>query len=440
MKSLRLIIFVAAAMMLAVACTSEVDDKFDQPASQRIEAGVAETRQLLESAQDGWMMYYYGNTDYGGYNVYCKFKDSQAMVQSEFFGSASETSHYSVVQSAGVLLSFDGYNEIFHFFSDPSLEKYGSIADNFGINGKAFGGDLEFRVLAATADSVVLEGKKHQSKVVMVPVQPSFDWDSYLEKINGIEESMFSANYVLTNGTDTVLTVQPSGRVLVGTDKMGNAHEMPYVVTENGFRLYKAFTVDGVTLTGFQYADGDSYADFSGNGATLSMVIPPINEQFAAGAWDVSFSSLGTLGQAYWTKGKTYSDAAGEEMYKAVIGNYMFSSTYGRNFGLTFASAAGPSAYYGTLGMRYELSGDDEITLSYASDLNVLNGNYYMTYLGYAYIVYPFCYTGVTRTFKLSTDNVKNPSYVVMTDVDDARNVIKVTKVVGQPQSWPFDH
>lgn len=433
-------IFAAAAMMLSVACTPEVDDKFDQPASQRIETGVAETRQLLESAQDGWMMYYYGNTDYGGYNVYCKFKDSQVTVQSEFFGSASETSHYSVVQSAGVLLSFDGYNEIFHFFSAPSLEKYGSIADNFGINGKAFGGDLEFRVLVATADSVVLEGKKHQSKIVMVPVQPTFDWDAYLETVNGIEESMYSANYILTNGADTVLTVQPSGRMLVGTDKEGNAHEMPYVVTENGFKLYKAFTVGGVTLTGFQYADGDSYADFSGNGAMLSMVIPPINEQFVAGAWDVSFSTLGTLGQAYWTKGKTYSDAAGEEMYKAVIGTYMFSSTYGRNFGLTFASAAGSSAYYGTLGMRYELSGDDEITLSYASDLNVLNGNYYMSYLGYAYIVYPFCYTNVTRTFKLSTDNVKNPSYIVMTDVDEARNVIKVTKVVGQPQSWPFDH
>lgn len=69
-------IFAMAAMLLSVACTPEVDDKFDQPASQRVEAALAETRQLLEDAPNGWIMYYYGNTDFGGYNVHCKFNDS----------------------------------------------------------------------------------------------------------------------------------------------------------------------------------------------------------------------------------------------------------------------------------------------------------------------------------------------------------------------------
>lgn len=431
-------IFAMAAMLLSVACTPEVDDKFDQPASQRVEAALAETRQLLEDAPNGWIMYYYGNTDFGGYNVHCKFNDSQVTVRSEFFGAASETSHYSLMQSSGVLLSFDGYNEIFHFFSDPSLEKYGSIANDFGINGKAFGGDLEFRVLAATPDSVVLQGKKHQSRVVMVPAPDSFDWEAYMAAVNKVEEGMFYANYVVTNGADTLLEAQPDGRMLVGTDKEGMAHEMPYVVTDKGLRLYKPVVVEGVTLTGFQNAEGDSYADFSGNGAMLTKVDPPLNEQLVTGAWNVSLGNLGVFGQAYWNKAKEYSDAAGEEMYLAVFGTYMFSSTYGRNFGLTFASAVDGGAYYGTLVMDCQLVGKDEITLSYTGKQNVLNGNYYMNNVGYAYVLYPFCYTSVSRTFKLTADNPKAPSYIVMTDVAEPRNVIKVTKVSGSPQTWPY--
>lgn len=45
-----------------------------------------------------------------------------------------------------------------HFFSDPANP------DGIGDNGKGMEGDLELRVLTATADSVVMLGKKRGTK------------------------------------------------------------------------------------------------------------------------------------------------------------------------------------------------------------------------------------------------------------------------------------
>lgn len=136
--------------LLVAACTPEVDDKFDNSSAERATMSQAETQKILESQTNGWIMHMYGTLTYGGFNVYCNFKDSKVTVASEFYGpEETATSHYKLEQSSGTVLSFDEYNPIFHYFSDPSITDFGSL-------GKGFNGDLEFRVLSASADSVVL--------------------------------------------------------------------------------------------------------------------------------------------------------------------------------------------------------------------------------------------------------------------------------------------
>ena len=73
------------------------------------------------------------NQAFGGYNVLLKFgTDGKVTVASELYGaSQTATSLFSVKQSAGIVLSFDTYNTIFHLFSDP--------ADPTGAGGKGYG-------------------------------------------------------------------------------------------------------------------------------------------------------------------------------------------------------------------------------------------------------------------------------------------------------------
>lgn len=434
--------FLLIASLLAFAfssCTSDVDDVFDSSSADRISQGISETQNILESATDGWIMEYYGNTSYGGYNVYVKFKDSQATVQSEMFGTGATTSHYSVKQSQGLLLSFDEYNEVFHFFSDPNLHKYGTgVANNYGSNGRAFEGDFEFRIISESTDSLVLEGKKHGSKVIMRKAESGFSWDNFLDEVDNVESKMYSPYYIISNGSDNVLTVLPTTghRVLEGTDSEGNTYDMPYIVTTEGLKLYSPLTVGGTTITGFKASDDGVYTDDADSNVKLAKAAMPLSMQVAQLAWNVSYSGLSPdYGQYFWSN--SYAYGYGEEMQYAIFGSYQFSSSYGKNFGLTFASYDGENSWWGTMALTYTLKSDDEITLSYP-DANILNGDYYLQNYGYDYIIYPFAYSGVDRTFKLTCDDPSNPSYILMTDEDDPTNTIRLTKMGTTPQQWPF--
>ena len=82
---------------------------FDKSASERIADAIKNDTEILTAPANGWVMYYYGNKNYGGYNVLCKFnKDNTVVVASEIYAkSQTAASHYKVEQSAGVVLSFD---------------------------------------------------------------------------------------------------------------------------------------------------------------------------------------------------------------------------------------------------------------------------------------------------------------------------------------------
>lgn len=419
----------AAVALLVAACTPEVDDVFDKPSAERITESMSTTRQILESQSNGWIMHYYGNISYGGYNVYCKFANNKVTVASEFFGPDSTyTSHYKLEQSSGALLSFDEYNPIFHYFSDPSNEDFGTL-------GKGFNGDLEFRVLSASADSVVLLGKKHEERIVMTPLQQG-SWADYYNKVFQVADSMATYNnYALIVDNDT-MNASLSYNYLTVTDKAtGEDTNMPFTITPSGYELYKPITFRGKTITGFSYADGGNWVNPADKSVKLIPIIPPINEQFVLGAWNVALSGMSSYGQGYWNYSlNNYQVPYGEETRYAILGNYEFSTSYGKNFGLSFGSYDGSSTWWGTLAMNYKLIGKDEVELTYVAANNVLNGNYYVQYYGYANIVYPFAWT-TPRRFKLTTDDLKHPSYIILTDENEPKNVIKVTNRI---KAWPF--
>ncbi len=422
MKKILNILFVLAFTAVYTSCTSEVDDVFDKSSAQRIQETLQTDKQLLTSAKNGWLVSYYGNTTYGGYNLYLDFKDDHVTVRNEVYGTASATSHFKLEQSAGAILSFDEYNELFHFFSNPANPA------GIGSNGKGMEGDLEFRILSASADSIVMSGKKHGSKVVMKAAADDFNWESYINTIQEIENYYDFSRYSFIVGDKEFATSSTRYRCLnvtkpVDGDKV--TVSVPYIITEKGMEFYKPLELDSKTITGISYSKGaaleEGWATLNDPTIKLVPVAMPLNQQFLSKNWYITNSNLGAYAQKYWKTVKTAEESIGESLYAA-----WFGLNSENRFGFNFSSTDGSKRYNGILYFSYTLTGNDTITLNFSGTADS-NGQWYYKNAKFQYAIYPFGYnSSQPRTFKIETDNLYNPSYLVLIDQDQADNIIKL--------------
>ena len=156
-------LFFAVVMALAMqSCLHDNDTTFDLPAAQRIDKSVEDYTQILESADNGWVLQYYAgkNYSYGGYTLLLKFKNGHVTAMGDVLDPEEQaTSEYAVVKDQGPMLSFNVYNKVIHPLAEPWLGNPDGVQ-----------GDYEFSILNANADSVVLQGRKWKNKMVLTPM------------------------------------------------------------------------------------------------------------------------------------------------------------------------------------------------------------------------------------------------------------------------------
>lgn len=419
-------LFCLVAAMMASACTHEEEDLFDSSSADRADATIKAYTDILTGAENGWLMEYYPEMQqkYGGYNTLVKFdNEGKVTVSSDVYEATDAvTSLYSVKQSAGVMLSFDTYNEIFHFYSDPS--------DPSGLGGAGYGmeGDYDFLILEATPEKVVVKGKKSGNVAVMTPVSGS--WEDYITEIQAKEEAMSSNKYTMTVG-DLEILVRKSQRTFSLSYEV-NGEEMSqtiaYIVTPAGMKFYAPVNVNGIEFADLIYdASTDTFTS-STTGVTMAKIPPAINEVFVEGDWFIAYSKLGVFAKSYFDKVKEKEDELGEVLQYAFMGT-MFSET--GQFGFNFIS----SGYRGILYFNYRLVGDNQIALQFAMDGDN-NGIWYHNSGGMAYALMPFGYSAECL-FTLTTDDAKNPSYITLTE--DANPLNVMTLSVAQI-SLPFEN
>lgn len=419
----------ALAALLVTACTPEVEDKFDQSSAKRAEEAITQTQQLLTSNKAGWVMHYYGRLDLGGYNLLCQFDGDKVTVSDE--DNKSATSHYKLEQSAGTVLSFDEYNAVFHYYSDPSVTDF---SNDGKPDGKGFNGDLEFRVLSTSADSIVMEGKKHGDRIVMVPMEPNLAWKDYLDKTFAVADSMADYNnFGIVVDHDT-LAATLDYRCLTVTDKEGKDFSVPFCVTPKGYTLYEPLSINGKTIKAFDYNGGSEWKDPDNANVALIPVVYPLNKQLVSNLWYFKYSGLSASAQAYWNISYAIQKKYQEDTRYLILGNYETNWLYGKNYGLSFSHVYGNTHYEGTLTIDYKLKGEDEVTMTYVPKRNVPNASWYIRNYRYDAIIYPIA-TEEGRTFKLSCDNPRHPTQITMTDENDPTNVITVYQ---EFVSWPF--
>jgi hypothetical protein len=270
----RIYLAIIILPLLFTRCVPEVEDIFDSPASERLAAKQKEIRSLLVSAENGWLVDYYMNkagsnngtkTDPGGYAMHVTFHvDGTADVASErethVAAGVVATSGYDILTDQSVVLSFNDYNQVLHYFSEPK-----GSSDVTGL-----GGDYEFVVVENTNDVIEMTGKKWGRRIVMRRCDPTFDFLAYIRDVE-VTADLVSAfgMFAFQEDDETLFTTTVVERVfnatttvINGTDTTEVTTKLPYIVTPGGIRLYTPYVNDknGRVMENFTWdATNDKY-------------------------------------------------------------------------------------------------------------------------------------------------------------------------------------
>lgn len=273
MKKLYNLWLMAVTLLLTVACTSEVDDVFDQTAGNRIDQAIAEYQTVLRSASNGWVLNYYPSPtqEYGGYTLLVRFHDNgMADVSCELFQADKVCSgSYNVENSAGPMLTFNTYNEVFHFFTEPAN------ALGIGDNGKGMEGDSDFLIVKCTNDEVILEGKKTDNRMVMRPLPAGTNWANYLQSIKQITREAYPAAYEVNIDNQLMYKVIQRYRKFILTNADGSTVELPFHYTPEGIRFSEDLSLATLKVKDLQW--NQEKMNFSNEHVTIQATALPKN-------------------------------------------------------------------------------------------------------------------------------------------------------------------
>ena len=406
MKKTYRLLFALTALVFTASCTPEVEDAFDKPSPDRIAEAISETKDILTAAPNGWKMAYQGSGGFGGFNILCKFDKEDNVFCEEESDHAKATSHYTVQQGQGVLLSFDSFNAALHKYSDPVGKINGKAV---GKDGKGFQGDFEFRVMSCTKDSIVLEGRKHGDRVVMTPMPEDLTWDSFFTQIATVASGMSSERYNIIIDKDT-LPARMNLHTLHTTDKNGKGVAIPFIYTPQGIEVLKGDSLNGRKLTAFTYSTDDKWVDPNDKGVMLSpRDITPL-EAFFSDNWTINVGYSSTAEMNIWKAAAAY--AASKNMEIVTV---FFSTTPGF---LSLSSYVGDD--WGNLRTLYSTSGKNQITIkgfrpNPKGTANERNGAVYYNQYKLKDIANTFLVNGQATDYTLSIDDPKHPLWLRMT-------------------------
>lgn len=308
MKKFFTYMILAATTLLSQSCLFEDKELFEDSAAQRLDKATAETRELLESSPNGWLLEYYLGSEYshGGFNFLVRFENGKASVSGEIASPVTwvETSSYGIVRDQGIVISFDTYNPIFHHLCEPQQSQ---------VDG--YEGDFELVVLSMDNDKIEVKGKKWGNHMTLTRMPEDKTWEETLNEIKEISDNIFFSYNGEFNGKKVIVELDQDNHIGMYWDEEENGEEAkegssdeeggkeeayePFIYTAEGLKTRTPFEFGGCAFQRFKY-DADTQ--------TLTSVENP------------SFSIKAKLPEGY----KTFS-----EVDEIINGKFRMSWYYG---------------------------------------------------------------------------------------------------------------
>lgn len=439
MKKIFFYIMFAVAGLSLQSCLHDDDEIFDKSAAERINEAVANAKEVLTSSQEGWVMHYYVGQEYayGGLNLAMKFTDGKVQMYNETAQNSdgsykSVVSTYKITRDQGPVLAFDTYNDLLHVYGDP--------AGSGPTDVDGWEADYEFVIMNISEDqnTITLQGKKFHNTIVLERLtRPVAE---YFDAATKMAESLTNAGVLAYTVGDKKAKFYPgsSEYSVKYVDDKGEAASLtvPYTSTDKGILFNEPIELFGDTLKGINTKDTATVNGVltantivaSNDESKIFSLSKDLNDIFQANNWYLAMSNMGEVAGPGL---QSFIDGCKESEGEVV--NTCYIGTYSGNYGFYFLS--GRFKGMATFAVDAPISEPDVITFDfngYDSTFGFSNGEYYATYCNFG-----DAYTPFLSTFKLSADDVNNPTVMTLTDQNNAKNVIKLVK---EPVLVPGEH
>lgn len=426
MKKIYFYIMLAVAGLSLQSCLHDNDEVFDKSAAERINEAVEHVKTVLTSSEKGWVLHYYAGREYayGGLNLAMKFTEGKVTMYNQTAQNAdgsymSAVSTYKMTRDQGPVLAFDTYNDLLHVYGDPAGGNAPTDVDGWEA-------DYEFVVMSVSDDenTIVLQGKKFGNRMVLERLDR--DIEDYFAASDKMSECATSNILALTVG-DKKAKFYP-GDVAYEVKYVNDEGEVetldvPYVSTDKGVIFNEPVelfgeTIEGINLTDTATVDGVLTAGgfvYSNDASKSLAVSKDLSDIFQAGNWYLAQSNMGEVaGPGFKSFVDECLDGEGE------VVTYCYVGSYNGNYGLYFLSA---QRYWGVGGFVVDAPFDEPDVITFSEGVGTGNDVYYSNYCNFGDAKAPFY-----NTFKLTTDDVDNPTEFTLTDVNNPKNVIKLVK------------
>lgn len=435
MKKIFFYIMFAVAGLSLQSCLHDDDEIFDKPAAERINEAVANAKEVLTSSQEGWVMHYYVGREYayGGLNLAMKFTDGKVQMYNETAKKSdgsyiSAVSTYKITRDQGPVLAFDTYNDLLHVYGDP--------AGSGPTDVDGWEADYEFVIMNISEDqnTITLQGKKFNNTIVLERLNRPVA--EYFDAATKMAESLTNAGILAYTVGDKKAKFYPgsSEYSVKYVDDKGEVASLsvPFTSTDKGVLFNEPIELFGDTLKGINAKDTATVNDVltantivaSNDDSKTFSLSKDLSDIFQAGNWYLALSNMGEVaGPGLQSFIDGCKDSEGEDL------SYCYIGTYKGNYGFYFLSGG---RYYGvaTFAVDAPINEPDVITFDFNGYVN--NATYYAFFCNFEDAYKPFL-----TTFKLSPDDVNNPTVMTLTDQNNAKNVIKLVK---DPVLYPGKH
>lgn len=435
MKKIFFYIMFAVAGLSLQSCLHDDDEIFDKPAAERINEAVANAKEVLTSSQEGWVMHYYVGREYayGGLNLAMKFTDGKVQMYNETAKNSdgsykSVVSTYKITRDQGPVLAFDTYNDLLHVYGDP--------AGSGPTEVDGWEADYEFVIMNISEDqnTITLQGKKFNNTIVLERLNRPVA--EYFDAATKMAESLTNAGILAYTVGDKKAKFYPgsSEYSVKYVDDKGEVASLsvPYTSTDKGVLFNEPIELFGDTLKGINAKDTATVNDVltantivaSNDDSKTFSLSKDLSDIFQAGNWYLALSNMGEVaGPGLQSFIDGCKDSEGEDL------SYCYIGTYKGNYGFYFLSGG---RYYGvaTFAVDAPINEPDVITFDFNGYVN--NATYYALFCNFEDAYKPFL-----TTFKLSPDDVNNPTVMTLTDQNNTKNVIKLVK---DPVLYPGKH
>ena len=270
------IFYIAAFLVLGLtSCINEEEDLFDDSAANRMMAAQKECREVLSGVPNGWVVEYYAGTHIidaekriGGLVFLMDFDENgDVVIASEHEGAkpakTKVKSTYNIIADQSIVLTFDTYNDILHYFSEPSMEDLDGL-----------GGDYEFVVMDVTPEKVVLKGRRKGNRIIMRPLAEDTNWDDYIDGVSAFKKKVtYSRFNVFVNEqrTENTVALGMMDHNLIVMGRYFPQEQENVTFSPNGMNLYSPVQIAGYAVESFTWDEAQNRLVTSVDGVTIAL-------------------------------------------------------------------------------------------------------------------------------------------------------------------------